>query len=1092
MTLLDFDVIWRDQGAAKGLKDLAAGSKTAERGFGDMASSADKAAAIIKRAQLDQAGATRKVAIEEAKLKELRDSGKAKASQILAAEDRLAHARQKVADATETAERATKGLTTAERQEEAAGKKASDAAGKSAHSFGLMAAGAHKAKDGFNVLKGAVSVAGGMAIAKLATAGASGVQFGLSVAAGNEQAQISFETMLGSATKAQDFLGKLQQFAASTPFEFPELQTAASSLISAGINADKVIPIMRNLGDVTSGMGTGSEGVKRATVALQQMNAAGKISGEDLAQLRDAGIPVYDLLAKATGKSKAAIVDLANKGKLGKKELQQMMDALAGPAAQAGLGRFSGLMDKQSQSLTGMWSTIKDTAGQGLATAIGPAIPLIKSAMGGVSGSLSSVSKWVTTNKGSLGEFFGAIGSSLKSFSAIAGSWLKPFTSSLTGGKNTFKSFADFLGTHQEDITRGLIAGARFTISFAEALGIMASAGLRAFAFLMDAQANMTAQMLGGFKLVIHGAALAFGWIPGVGDKLKTADEKFDGFATGVVTGMHKAADGARGLADGIDTKMTPALKAARAGLDKMAKQQIWDAQKRDQAERARIAIEGIGTKANGSQIKLKKFSDITKLSGTEQAALKGRLSDASHALGDQLTAMKKAHAGQGELTKAWKTGRDRLYDEFKQMGLSKTEAGRLADKYAGVKPKVSTKFEQPGMKKAKDDADTLKRKYGDVPGKKTIKIDFDTSVDGMNARLYSSHGKMALQMSAAQGGVLPGYTPGRDVHSFFSPTGGRLNLSGGEAIMVPEWTRAIGGPGEVARQNRAARRGENFASGGVLGEVVSGGTSAVVNSGAIALASVMKRLSAAGLVGGKGYVSALNYVKAHSGHPYQFATIWDCSGLMGSVEAIIKGKSPNQRYWSTPAFAGGPAHAQGFTRNKRSAFMIGVNPSPGKFGHTAGTLNGVNVESSGGVGVHYGPSARGWNNAMFPLHYGLAKGGVIPIPKRGGDLPFDTLDPRGKHYDPRTAQLLGFAEGGVVSRPSIIRAGEKGRERVLSERQTSAFENLVPLLSRGGGAVVNNYYTVNAPNYVGSQNELVSALVKLNGQGRLQVIKGR
>lgn len=67
-------------------------------------------------------------------------------------------------------------------------------------------------------------------------------------------------------------------------------------------------------------------------------------------------------------------------------------------------------------------------------------------------------------------------------------------------------------------------------------------------------------------------------------------------------------------------------------------------------------------------------------------------------------------------------------------------------------------------------------------------------------------------------GGVLPGYTPGRDVHDFFSPTGGRLSLSGGEAIMRPEFTRAVGGPAGVARLNSAARSGQAFKDGGVFG----------------------------------------------------------------------------------------------------------------------------------------------------------------------------------------------------------------------------------------------------------------------------------
>jgi len=76
-----------------------------------------------------------------------------------------------------------------------------------------------------------------------------------------------------------------------------------------------------------------------------------------------------------------------------------------------------------------------------------------------------------------------------------------------------------------------------------------------------------------------------------------------------------------------------------------------------------------------------------------------------------------------------------------------------------------------------------------------------------------------------ASGGVLPGYSPGRDIHMFYSPTGGALALSGGEAIMRPEVTRALGTSG-VERINAAARSGGvsgvrdalGFARGGVWG----------------------------------------------------------------------------------------------------------------------------------------------------------------------------------------------------------------------------------------------------------------------------------
>ncbi|MBK9156786.1 MAG: tape measure protein [Micropruina sp.] len=250
-------------------------------------------------------------------------------------------------------------------------------------------------------------LAGAVAAFGLATMAKDAVSLGISTAGAMENASIAFETMLGSGQAAQVFLSQLKDFAAKTPFEFPELQTAASSLISIGVDAGKVIPIMTTLGNVTSGMGTGSEGVKRATVAIQQMIAAGRIQAEDLNQLRDAGIPVYDLLAAATGKSKEEISKLAQTGKLGKDELTAMMDALA---SGKGLEQFAGLMDKQSNSLLGMWSTFQDTWGVGLATAFEPILPAIKDGLGGVSEFLT-------------GSFFPGVSGALEAFAGSI-SWI--------------------------------------------------------------------------------------------------------------------------------------------------------------------------------------------------------------------------------------------------------------------------------------------------------------------------------------------------------------------------------------------------------------------------------------------------------------------------------------------------------------------------------------------------------------------------------------------------------------------------------------------------------------------------------------------
>src|SRR5699024_3457659 len=95
-------------------------------------------------------------------------------------------------------------------------------------------------------------------------------------------------------------------------------------------------------------------------------------------------------------------------------------------------------------------------------------------------------------------------------------------------------------------------------------------------------------------------------------------------------------------------------------------------------------------------------------------------------------------------------------------------------------------------------------------------------------------------KLAFATGGVMPGYTPGRDVHSFYSPTAGSLYLSGGEAIMRPEFTRAVGGERGVKELNAAARRGDSdylnqalhFAQGGVMPSAPMRGVNAFADSG--------------------------------------------------------------------------------------------------------------------------------------------------------------------------------------------------------------------------------------------------------------------
>jgi tape measure domain-containing protein len=176
------------------------------------------------------------------------------------------------------------------------------------------------------------------------------------MAAQMEQSKIAFTTMLGSAGAAEAMLKNLWDFAATTPFEFPQLQAAAKQLLAFGFNAQEVIPVMKSVGDAAAGLGMGAEGIQRIIYALGQMRAAGRITGDDMRQLAQAGIPAWQILADSIGKSVPEAMKLAQQGAI---DSGAAINALI-----KGMGeKFPDMMKQQSTTMLGLWSTLQDNLG---------------------------------------------------------------------------------------------------------------------------------------------------------------------------------------------------------------------------------------------------------------------------------------------------------------------------------------------------------------------------------------------------------------------------------------------------------------------------------------------------------------------------------------------------------------------------------------------------------------------------------------------------------------------------------------------------------------------------------------------------------
>ncbi len=188
--------------------------------------------------------------------------------------------------------------------------------------------------------------------------GALTVKHGIGLAADLETTTIAFETMLGSAGAAKKMMADLTQFAAATPFELPQIQQATKVLLSFGITQDKILPTLRTLGDVSAGTG---KDFGDLAVIFGQVKAKGKLMGGELLQFSEAGVPMVAQLAKQFGVAESRIAKMSEQGKISFAAVEK---ALASMSAEGGI--FFDLMKRQSTTVTGLWSTWKDSANKNL------------------------------------------------------------------------------------------------------------------------------------------------------------------------------------------------------------------------------------------------------------------------------------------------------------------------------------------------------------------------------------------------------------------------------------------------------------------------------------------------------------------------------------------------------------------------------------------------------------------------------------------------------------------------------------------------------------------------------------------------------
>jgi tape measure domain-containing protein len=340
------------------------------------AANVEVASKRVKSARTTEEAAARKVKIAEAQLDELRESGTAKASELLAAEDKLAGAKQRHALASENVisadEAATKATETYKSATEAADKALKGGAASST-SFADKVKGAfanfhanavsqvdivgQKIKTGF----GTAAKAAGLALASIV--GASVVK-GWNRLTAIENATAKLKGLGNSAKDVEGIMANALNAVKGTSFGLDEAATTAAGAVAAGIKPGQELEgVLKSVANSAAASGIGMDEMGSI---YNKVASTGKAQNDVLQQVADRGLPIYQALADQLGVTADEVFKMASAGEIGFGEFEQAMTSASGTVADE-LGKTT------TGTLSNLWAALA-RFGQGILSGVFPAI----------------------------------------------------------------------------------------------------------------------------------------------------------------------------------------------------------------------------------------------------------------------------------------------------------------------------------------------------------------------------------------------------------------------------------------------------------------------------------------------------------------------------------------------------------------------------------------------------------------------------------------------------------------------------------------------------------------------------------------------
>lgn len=166
-----------------------------------------------------------------------------------------------------------------------------------------------------------------------------------------EKLETSFRILVGDKAKADALFASIRKFAVETPMQLKDLAGAAQTMMGFGIATEDVMENLKALGNVVMG---DSQKFQSLALAFSQMSATGKLMGQDLLQMINAGFNPLDQMAKTTGKSIAELKEEMSQGAISADMVRQaFIDATSEG------GKFNGMLEAQSKNLAGAYSNLQ-------------------------------------------------------------------------------------------------------------------------------------------------------------------------------------------------------------------------------------------------------------------------------------------------------------------------------------------------------------------------------------------------------------------------------------------------------------------------------------------------------------------------------------------------------------------------------------------------------------------------------------------------------------------------------------------------------------------------------------------------------------